>query len=62
METSLRKECVVNATLMAKLVRPAEGIPPGVTSTVKHNTHFHFSASHPHEAEISVLAHANTHS
>lgn len=24
-ETQLRKECVVNATLLAKLVRPAEG-------------------------------------
>lgn len=62
METPLRKECVVNATLMAKLVRPAEGIPPGVISTVKLNTHIHISTSHRHEAEISLLIHANTHS
>lgn len=33
-EMPLRKECAVNATLMAKLVRLAEGIPPGVASTV----------------------------
>lgn len=50
METLLWKECVVNATLMAKLVRPAEGIPPGVTSTVRHNSHC--SPALPHEVDI----------
>lgn len=52
METPLQKECVVNATLMAKLVRPAEGIPPGVTSTVGHNTHSRFTTSLPNKGDF----------
>lgn len=52
-ETEFQKECVVNALLMAKLVRPTEGIPPGRQVPCKARATFNdFTASLPHEADV----------
>lgn len=57
----LQKECVVNATLMAKLVRPTEGIPPGVTSTVRHNKHTLTHHLHMRQTFYQVTTQVNSH-
>lgn len=57
----LQKECVVNAMLMAKLVRPTEGIPPGVTSTVRHNKHTLTHHLHMRQTFYQVATPMNSH-